>query len=190
MNTSLKDELVEIIEKDQWMIEVLKNIRNLNLKDCWIGAGFVRNKVWDHKHGKSRTNLNDIDIIYFDESKKSKADDLLIEDKLKKANPTLNWSVKNQSRMNARNGHKKYANCIEAISFWPETATSIAVRLNARDKIECIAPYGLEDLFDLLVIPTPKFDLEIYNARIEKKEWSKKWDKLKIERTAKMFFTK
>ena len=83
--------------------------------------------------------------------------------------------------MHIRNGHEQYSNCNEAISFWPETATAIAVRLNFKNKIEYIAPYGLEDLINLLVIPTPKFDLNIYKSRIEKKKWKEKWNKLKIK---------
>ncbi|NMH88920.1 nucleotidyltransferase family protein [Flavivirga sp. Y03] len=170
-----------MIENDVWMTDVLKVVRSLNLNDCWIGAGFVRNKVWDEKHGKERTELNDIDIIYFDKSNSAKAYDLQIENKLKNFYPNLNWSVKNQSRMHIRNGHKPYANCNEAISFWPETATSIAVRLNSKNKIEYLAPYGLEDLFNLLVLPTPGFDLTTYNTRIEKKQWKEKWNKLEIK---------
>lgn len=164
-----------------WMIDVLEIVRNLKLNDCWIGAGFVRNKIWDEKHGKDRTELNDIDVIYFDKSNATKKYDSQIEEKLRNINPNLNWSVKNQSRMNIRNGHEQYIDCNEAISFWPETATSIAIKLDFKNRIEYIAPYGLEDLFNLLVMPTPKFDLTIYNERIEKKRWKEKWSKLEIK---------
>ena len=181
MNQKLENELIKIIESDVWMTDVLKTLRDLDLNDCWIGAGFIRNKVWDKKHGKERTELNDIDVIHFDKSNSIKEYDLLIETKLRSIHPNVNWSVKNQSRMHLRNGHKQYADCNEAISFWPETATSIAVRLNLKNQIEYIAPYGLEDLFNLLVIPTPKFDLTIYNTRIEQKRWKEKWNKLEIK---------
>ena len=181
MPEELENKLIHIIESDKWMTNILKIVRDLNLKDCWIGAGFVRNKVWDEKHRKDRTELNDIDIIYFDKSNLTKKFDLEIESKLRNLNPKLNWSVKNQARMHIRNGHKQYTDCNKAISFWPETATSIAVRLNFKNKIEYIAPYGLEDLFNLLVVPTPRFDLTIYNERITKKNWQKEWNMLKIK---------
>ncbi|SIT11938.1 hypothetical protein SAMN05421766_11144 [Zobellia uliginosa] len=177
----LENELIEIIENDIWMTNILKTVRNLNLNDCWIGAGFVRNKVWDEKHGKDRTKLNDIDVIYFDKSNPIKKYDLQIENKLRKLNSNLKWSVKNQARMHIRNEHQQYTNCKHAISFWPETATSIAVRLNLENQIEYIAPYGLDDLFNLLVRPTPKFDLVIYNDRIKNKRWKEKWSKLEVE---------
>ena len=87
--------------------------------------------------------------------------------------------------MHIRNGHKQYTNCNEAISFWPETATSIAVKLNSENNIEYIAPYVLDDLFNLLVVPTPGFDLKIYTLRIKKKSWGKKWKKLNIKLSLK-----
>jgi len=181
MDSNLQKELIQIIESDLWMIEILKVVKNLNLDDCWIGAGFIRNKVWDYKHGKDRTKLNDIDIIYFDKTKLSNEDDLLIEYNLNKINSSINWSVKNQSRLHIRNNHTQYTNCNDAISHWPETATSIAIRLNSKNNIEYIAPHGLEDLFYLLVIPTPRFDLNTYQHRIKNKNWKEKWNKLNIK---------
>ena len=182
MNKELENELFGIIKSDKWIIEILKTIRDLELNDCWIGAGFVRNKIWDAKHGKDRSELNDIDVIYFDKLNLDKEHDLGIEFKLKRFYPKLNWSVKNQARMHLRNGHEQYANCNEAISFWPETATSIAIRLSFENQIEYMAPFGLEDLFNLIVMPTPRFDLVAYEKRIERKNWKEKWNKLKIRR--------
>lgn len=181
MNTTLEVQLIKIITDDIWMVEILKIVRDLNLNDCWIGAGFVRNKIWDVKHQKKRTALNDIDIIFFNNVKATKEEDLLIENHLKKLKPFINWSVKNQARMHLKNGHHKYTHCFNAISFWPETATTIAVRLNSKNNIEYIAPYGLIDLFNLVVRPTPNFNLNIYNSRIKEKKWKDNWPKLIIE---------
>lgn len=180
-NPTLEKELIAIIERDQWMIDVLRIVRDLGLNDCWIGAGFVRNKIWDVKHRKPRTNLNDIDVIHFDKSYTNKEYDLEIENRLKRVDYNLNWSVKNQARMHLRNNDLPYANCEEAISFWPETATAVAIRLTPENQIECIAPYGLDDLFNLLIRPTPGFDLKVYRERVTKKKWSEKWDQLEIK---------
>lgn len=180
MKQSLELQLYEITKSDDWMLSVLQNVRDLRLQDCWIGAGFVRNKIWDIKHCKNRTELNDIDVIYYNKQHSSKVKDANLELKLKNIHPNYNWSVKNQARMHLRNNHAPYANCEDAISFWPETATAIAIRLNDKDEIEYIAPYGLNDLFYLVVQPTPNFDLTMYKHRIEKKDWKKTWNKLTI----------
>ncbi len=68
MNLILEKELIELIENDILMIDILKIVRGLEVNDCWVGAGFVRNKVWDEKHEMKRTELNDVDVIYFDKS--------------------------------------------------------------------------------------------------------------------------
>lgn len=162
------------------MVEILELVRDLELNDCWIGAGFVRNKIWDVKHQKNRTTLNDLDVIYFDENRNSEKDDLIIESKLKIACPDINWSVKNQARMHIKNKHTPYKNCYDAISYWPEIATSLAVRLCDDEKIEYIAPYGIDDLFNLIVRPTPKIDLTVYHTRVQTKKWKKTWEKLII----------
>ena len=174
-------ELVEIITRDSWMMDKLEIVRSLGLNDCWIGAGFVRNKIWDVKHGKDRSQLNDLDVIYFDKTTDSEREDLMIENRLIEIDPDFNWSVKNQARMHAKNNHLPYESCCDALSWWPETATSVAVRLSENNQIEYIAPYGLEDLFQLVVRPTPKTSLEIYTARIEQKQWRKMWERLEIQ---------
>jgi hypothetical protein len=117
MNQTLEYKLIQIIKNDEWMLTVLKAVSDLNLNDCWIGAGFVRNKIWDEKHQKPRTVLNDIDVIYYNQNNITKTYDITLENILKKKDPNLNWSVKNQARMHIRNKHKQYINCNDAISF-------------------------------------------------------------------------
>jgi len=57
------------ISEDEWMMETLRIVERLALPDWYVGAGFVRNKIWDvlHDYAK-RTPLDDIDVIYFDPS--------------------------------------------------------------------------------------------------------------------------
>ena len=61
------DDIATIIADSAWHMDVLRTVNALNLKDWMIGAGFVRNTVWDHLHGYDfHTTLLDIDVIYFD----------------------------------------------------------------------------------------------------------------------------
>lgn len=63
------DDIVRLIEEDQWMMNIICTVKKLGLTDCWICAGFIRSKVWDTLHGFSkRTDLADIDVIYYDSS--------------------------------------------------------------------------------------------------------------------------
>lgn len=180
-----ESELKKIIQSDNWMISILKQVRKLELPDCWIGAGFVRNKVWDVLHQQTATPLNDIDVIYFDLKNTSKENDIQLEEILKQQEPNINWSVKNQARMHLKHGHAVYANCEKAISFWPETATAVAIRLNANNQLEHLAPYGLEDLFQLKVRHSPKSNYDAFLERLDKKKWEEIWNRLVIEREKK-----
>ena len=173
-----KEELIEIIKNDKWILDILQTVKDLELNDCWIGAGLVRNKVWDVKHGIARTELNDVDVVYHNSLNLSEKEDKAIEEKLKRIKPSIVWSVKNQARMHFRNNHSVYLDSENAISFWPETATSVAIRIDGNNEIEVIAPHGLDDLFNLIVKPTPNFDIKIFEERIKEKQWNTIWERL------------
>ena len=70
----------------------------------------------------------------------------------------------------------------DAISKWPETSSAILLRKTEKNKLEWIAPFGLSDLFRLIVKPTPHFmnKLKKYKARVKKKNWKAAWAKLDI----------
>ena len=173
----------EIIEKDSWMMEILEITRKLDLPDWWIGAGFVRSKVWDFLHGYTqRTAIPDIDVIYFDKSDTSENKEKIIEQTLYDALPKINWSVKNQARMHILHNDTPYKNSTEGLSRWVETATCIGVTLDANGDLSITAPNGIEDLTHLVLRPTPNTNtsIEIFHKRINDKNWLKKWPKLKV----------
>jgi hypothetical protein len=164
-------------------MDVLHAVRSLNLPDWLIGAGFVRNPIWDNLHEYMvPTPLTDIDVAYFDPNDLSEKTEKRYEDKLKTI-MNENWSVKNQARM-AEVDHfsEGYKSTTDAISHWPETATAIGVKIDKNDKIEIVAPYGTDDLMALIIRMTPDFPggRDYFLKRIEKKEWPVKWPKLKI----------
>ena len=88
---------------------MLRAVNRLGLPDCWTGAGFVRNLVWDRLHGYAEaTPLNDIDVLYFDPSDRSRATERALEARLRRALPGQPWSVRNQARMHRRNADAPY----------------------------------------------------------------------------------
>jgi len=176
-------DIVLLIEKDPWMMDILRAVKSLGLPDWWIGAGFVRNKVWDHLNAyKHRTPLGDIDVIYFDRENTNEQKEKELEKKLKEIASNLPWSVKNQARMHLVNSCEAYQSSTDALSKWPETATSIAIKLDERNKIITNFPHGIADLINLRVRPTPNFmsKKEIYENRLRKKDWPSKWPTLDI----------
>lgn len=67
MDERLLSTLSDLIEQDPQRMQILTAVASLKLPDCYVAAGFVRNRVWDHLHGNSHTPLSDVDIIYFDQ---------------------------------------------------------------------------------------------------------------------------
>jgi uncharacterized protein len=47
----LVTDICRFIERQPEMMQVLGVTEALGLPDCWVGAGFVRNPVWDALHG-------------------------------------------------------------------------------------------------------------------------------------------
>jgi hypothetical protein len=186
-------DILDLIREDNWMMDILKAAESLDLPDWWIGAGFIRDKVWDYLSGyKQRTPLNDIDIIYFDKldfspneenSFSTKSEDIF-QEKLNKLIPNVGWSVTNQARMHLFHKTKPYKNSEDALSEWSETTTCIAVNLR-KGKLSLITPYGVDDLVNLILRPIPNykekfaFDPKAFERRIKEKRWKEKWPKLK-----------
>ncbi len=177
-------DIINLIKQDKWMMSVLGAARELDLPDWMIGAGFVRNKVWDHLHGIEREVVatNDIDLIYYD------ADEINWDKEQEYARQLskiidVEWEVKNQARMHEVHDRvEHYANTEEALSEWVETATCVAVRLEKDNSITLFAPHGIVDLVNMLIKLTPaqSGNTDLLMKRVTSKKWLQSWPKLQI----------
>lgn len=176
-------EIAEFLERQPPIMSVLMQVDALTMEDCWVGAGFIRNAVWNHLHGLpvDPTDGSDVDVVYHDPRDTSRERDAAIEKRLFAKRGDIPWSVHNQARMHDRNADAPYRNTEDAISHWPETATAIAARLRGRF-VEVIAPHGVRDLVELIVRPTPAFahKLAVYRERIASKDWASRWPRLQF----------
>jgi hypothetical protein len=121
--------IIRLIEQDDVRVKALKSVASLSLPQCYIAAGFIRNLVWDSLHGKQTpTPLNDVDVIYYDASESNENENLEFEARLLTLMPELNWQVRNQAKMHLRNNDKPYLNSVDAMSYWPEKETAMAIR--------------------------------------------------------------
>lgn len=171
-----------MVKEDEWMMDVLREGEKLNLPDWMIGAGLLRNKVWDKLHNIKRkvADTSDIDLVYFDAINTEEFDKKL-SNKMKGV-LGLNWEIVNQSYTHKWHDRKfPYKNTREALSEWVETPTCVAVTLRDGEP-RIIAPHGIGDLVNLIVRPSPshKENLEVFHERVESKNWLKKWPKLKV----------
>jgi hypothetical protein len=171
--------IIALIKQDKLRIDALECVYKLNLPDCYLAAGFLRNLVWDSLHHKKiSTPLNDMDVIYFDISEVDDQAYLEYEVQLKQQMPDVNWQVRNQAKMNERNGDRAYLSSLDAMSFWPEKETAVAIRKSEQGDYDCIAAFGFDSLFNFQITLNPKRKLSVFELRISSKNWLVQWPKL------------
>jgi len=177
-----EQEILNIISSDEYMMRALRVAEELKLKDWLIGAGFVRNKVWDHLHGFSKKEVDtaDIDLVYFNPVGNDEEADQKLSQKLNEETG-LTWEVVNQFYAARWHGDEQYESTEDAISQWPETVTAVGVYLK-NGQLYLVAPYGIDDLVNLVVRKSPKFkgDDAVFQQRMKQKQWFKKWPKLTL----------
>ncbi|MGE7893176.1 nucleotidyltransferase family protein [Bacillus cereus] len=186
MTIQTEQDIIRLIENEEWMMNVLQMAKSLELPDWWICAGFVRSKIWDTLHDyEAKTAMPDVDVIYYDSLHQDEIYEQSLETKLMNIDATIPWSVKNQARMHVVNNMPPYSSSVNAISKFPETATALGVTLDELNNVILTAPCGIEDVLSLQVKPTAHFlkskeRLHMYKNRVIKKNWQSKWPSITI----------
>ncbi len=168
--------------------KALTAVARVQIPNWCIGAGAVRDAVWDALGMNHTTQLpRDIDMAYFDPSDVSRGRDLRVEDQLRQTVPDLPWEVTNQAGVHLWFhevfDHSVAALCSleEAVASWPETGTAVAVTLEAGGQMKVIAPLGLEDLMGMVVRRNPRrVSLATYRDRVVCKRYSVRWPEVRV----------
>jgi hypothetical protein len=175
------EDVTNFVGEQPLLMALLRTIETLAINDCWIGAGVIRNAVWDYLHDNpvQLASGSDVDVVYCDHSNVNSERDLAIERRLTGDWKGIPWSVRNQARMHDRNGDAPYRDTEDAVRCWPETATAVAARLSD-GRIQIIAQHGIDDLVHMIVRPTPVFKtkVSVYQLRRASKDWARRWPRL------------
>ena len=179
---------VEIVDKSPWFMGALAAVRQLALPEWCIGAGAIRNLVWDSLHGKSSpSQLSDVDVAYFDAADTSPQRDNELQGRLQALSPSVPWEVTNQAGVHQwfeeHFGHavEPLRSLEEAVASWPEFATTVGISLRQDNSLQVIAPHGLEDLFAIIVRRNPtRVSIETYRQRVAQKQYLKRWPKVRV----------
>jgi hypothetical protein len=104
---------------------------------------------------------------------------------LQSLNPKLSFSVKNQARMHRVTGDPPYTSSRDALLHVPDTTSAVGVSAGRNGKLRILAPFGLEDFWNMTVRPTPygAKHYERYEERIRKKGWQRRWPRVRIYRS-------
>ena len=72
--------LQAILANDPGRYGVLATVGSLGLPDCWVGAGFIRNAVWDYLHDRAPSrHTGDVDVVWFCPERARPAEDKEVE---------------------------------------------------------------------------------------------------------------
>jgi len=169
--------VVDILQGDAAAMAQLRAVCTLALPDWCIAGGFVRNRVWDALTGQQEAFASDTDVLFFDRNDQTKEREKALEARLQAMLPDVDWQVRNQARMHHFNNDPPYRDTAHAMTFWLETCTAVGARLTADDKVELVAPQGLDDLMNLVFRPTEsgRKHYDAYRQRIDTKPWRRRW---------------
>jgi len=185
--TAHHERLRAIARSNAPLMAALLAARSLGLNAWCIGAGAVRNCVWDHLHHIQRVDpASDVDLVYFD-AQAQPGEDHALRARLAAMLPDVSWDVTNQAHVHQWY-EQAYGRPVDAlasleggIATWPEYATCVGLTLNADDTLDVIAPHGLGDLFALRLRHNPcRAPQEVFAQRVASKGWLRKWPGLMI----------
>jgi len=187
-NEELERQLITIASESPWFMEALLAVRKLELSSWCIGAGAVRNLVWDALHETaSPSALSDIDVAYYDGTNLTAERDTQLQQTLASYVPIVPWEVTNQAGVHQWfEGHFGHAveplrSLEEAVASWPEYATSVGISIQSNGLLRVIAPHGLQDLFAIVVRRNPtRVSVETYRQRVAQKRYAERWPKVKV----------
>jgi hypothetical protein len=176
-----------ILRRDRRLMRQLTVVRRVCGGEFWIAAGAIRDRIWATMHGGGISGPQadaDVDVVWFDRSGPSRQRDRSWERRLRCADRTTKWSVKNQLRMHRRQDRMPFRSLADALTHWPETSTCIAVQLSDDGRFRICAPNGFADLLELRLRPTAGFSgkrRSIFDARVADRRWLTRFPQLIID---------
>jgi uncharacterized protein len=181
--------LLGIVQSSRWFCGLLDAGQSLGLASWCIGAGALRNLVWDALHGHAVPSAPaDIDLAYFDAEDLSPATERALQTTLEQRCPGEPWEVTNQAAVHLwferHFGHAvtPLPSLEAAVATWPEFATSVGITRDPADgALRVIAPHGLDDLLGMVVRRNPtRVSVETYRRRVRDKRYAERWPRVQV----------
>lgn len=156
--------LEAIVRADPLLMQILTQLREIDLPDWLLVSGAIYNRVWNELTERpSLTGINDIDVFYFDASDLSyEAEDRVIQHLAKRfAGLPLPVQARNQARVHLWFPEKfgqsfaPLTSSAEMLERFASKTHAVALRLQPDDSIAVIAPFGLDDIFSFRIVPNP-----------------------------------
>jgi hypothetical protein len=154
--------LEHIVRADARLMQLLRAAQSADLPQCRVVAGCVYQTVWNsltaRPHG---TGINDYDVIYFNDTDLSEEAESAVESRLRAAVPGFAPAieVRNQARVHLwfedhfGIPYPPLSSADESLTRYASTTHAVGVRLTSDDRFDVFAPFGLDDVFSMIVRP-------------------------------------
>ena len=181
------ERLCGLVASSSQLMAALRAVRSLELASWCIGAGVIRSLVWDSLHGyREPSPVADVDVAYF-AAGAPVALAVQLQQQLSFLLPGLDWEVTNQAQVHewlvdaSGQAYQPLISLEDGLATWPEFATCVGVYCDAHDSVRVIAPYGLDDLFELRVRHNPRrVDAATFMERVRSKRFIQRWPRLTV----------
>lgn len=180
--------LLEIVLENPVCSRIVDRAGELGVQDWFLTAGGVFQTVWNHLDGRDlRAGIKDYDLFYFDGSDLSYD----AEDRVIKRAATLFRDVNDVVEVrNEARVHLWYEDHfgVPAVPFHEQLRRYRPLRIDhvlrrrhttAGGDPEVYAPYGFDDLFNMVLRPNPVMaPREVFDAKADR--WREEWPRLTV----------
>ena len=158
------ERLAAIVRNDPDLMTVLTTVRGLDLNDWLVFSGAVYQAAWNDVTGRAPGyGVKDFDLGYFDEDVSWDAEDVVIKRVAAAFEEPLRSrvEVRNQRRVSewfpAKFGleYPPLKETAEALKRFVAPAFAVGIRLEEDNQITVVAPFGLDDVFDMRIRANP-----------------------------------
>lgn len=159
------DHLEEILRRSEPLMHVLRKMARLDPPDWLLFSGAVYQRVLNALTARPLDyGIKDYDVGYFDASDISyEAEDVVIKAVAATFEPPLREmvEVRNQARVHVwfqdhfGEPYDPLTSTAEALGRFVSPLFAVGVKLDADDRITIHAPFGLDDLFAMVLRPNP-----------------------------------
>ncbi|KAJ4014156.1 hypothetical protein NW752_005875 [Fusarium irregulare] len=178
----------DAIQQNKTLITVLERAAGMNLPNWYLAAGALTQTVWNVVTEKDpEQGIDDYDLIYFDGSDLSwEAEDKMIQKgKTIFADIPVEVEIRNQARVHLWYEKKFGKPCPQhrssegSMLTWGTNTALIGVRLRKDGEWDIYAPWGLSDMFRLIVRPNQQIMTEeTWNKKVQR--WIKIWPEITV----------
>lgn len=166
---------------------VLTTLEALQIPDAWLVSGCVFQAVWNGLTGRPPGyGVSDYDAFYFDPDHSYEAEDAVIKRcAAALTDLTAEVQVRNQARVPLWYPQKfgrpypPVHNATEGLDRFLAPCCAVGIR-RVNGRVEIAAPFGLEDLFGMVIRPNPRTTGPQSQYEAKSARWKSMWPEVTV----------